>query len=292
MSGRIHCAFALAAVAVVGFGPVRDLSAERPAIAREAAVSFEVEKHADIAYRTDAAADAVRHKLDLYVPTGAKEFPVLLYVHGGAWKNGAKSLYIALGRAFARHGIGVAVINYRLSPAVKHPAHAEDVASAFAWVHGNIAKFGGDPNRIILMGHSAGAHLVGLLATDPHYLKAEKLEPSEIRGVIAVSGIYRIDPDSYLTIPAFGTDAESCKKASPMEYVAGKLPPFLIAYAENDYEQFDRMAIDFQAALEKNNTPATLLKLMHRNHISEIVSILSDGDALNQAVRKFIFETK
>lgn len=251
-------------------------------------MEYEVEKHADLAYRTDAEADATRHKLDLFVPVGRKDFPMLVYVHGGGWKSGNKNLYVALGRAFARHGIGVAVINYRLSPKVKHPAHAEDVAKAFAWVHANIAKYGGDAGRITLMGHSAGGHLAALLATDASYLKAVKLEPSHIRGVISVSGVYQVDPNAELSIPAFGTDAEVCKKASPIAYVSGKHPPFLIAYAEKDYETFDRMAIDFHAALEKAKTPATLLKVTNRNHISVIVSILNDEDSLNQAVRKFV----
>ena len=286
-AGRlIRTALVAATALLLGISPARvpDAAARTD---REN-VEYEVEKHADLAYRSDADADPTRNKLDLFVPIGAKDFPVLIYVHGGAWKSGNKNLYAALGRTFARHGIGTVVINYRLSPKVKHPAHAEDVARAFAWTRANIAKYGGSADRITLMGHSAGGHLASLLATDPAYLKAEKLEPAHIRGVISVSGLYKIDPASDLTIPAFGADAEFCKQASPLMYISGKLPPFLIVYAEHDYEQFDRMAIDFQAALQKSGTPATLLKLMHRNHISEIVSILNDDDPLNQAVRRFV----
>jgi acetyl esterase/lipase len=277
-------ALTLASAVLVGISPAQET---RPAAPEMMPVEYEVEKHADIAYRTDAEADPLRHKLDLYIPVGAKEFPLLLYVHGGAWKTGTKNLYVGLGRTFARHRIAVAIINYRLSPKAKHPAHAEDVARAFAWCRTNVRKYGGDADRITLMGHSAGGHLVSLIATDPTYLKPEKLQPAHIRGVISVSGIYQIDPTSELTIHAFGSDAEFCKKASPMTHIGGKLPPFLIVYAENDYETFDRQAIDFHAALEKHKSPATLIKLLHRNHISEIVSILSDEDPLNLAVRKF-----
>jgi acetyl esterase/lipase len=291
--GRIiRTVIAAAAVLVVGISPAGEVPQSRKtdAVAPRTPVEYEVEKHADIPYRTDAGADPVRHKLDLFVPVGAKDYPVLIYVHGGAWRSGSKNLYVALGRAFARHGIGTVIINYRLSPKVKHPAHAEDVAKALAWVDGNIANYGGDRENITLMGHSAGGHLVSLLATDPAYLKAEKLEPANIRGVISVSGLYRIDPASELTIHAFGTDPAACKQASPITHVSGKLPPFLIVYAEHDYELFDRQAIAFHAALQKNGTAATLLKLTHRNHISEIVSILADDDPLNQAVRKFVLE--
>ena len=269
----------------VGFTPAR----EKPVAPEPRPMEFEVEKHADLAYRDDADAD-VRHKLDLYVPVGMKNFPVMVYVHGGAWKSGSKLLYGALGRAFARHGIGVAVINYRLAPKVKHPAHAEDAAKAFAWVRANVAKYGGDAGNITLMGHSAGGHIAALLALDPSYLRAEKLEPSHIRGVICVSGVYQIDSDDDLYIPAFGTDPDFCRRASPMTYITGKHPPFLIAYAENDYATFDRMAIDFHSALEKARTPSTLVKLENRTHITEIITVLNDTDPLNEAVRKFILK--
>jgi acetyl esterase/lipase len=263
---------------------------ERPpeAVPVSSPEEFEVERHADIAYRTDADADPTHHLLDLYIPIGSKNFPVLFFVHGGSWETGSKNLYIAIGRAFARHGIGVVAINYRLSPKVMHPSHAQDVARAFEWTHANIAKYGGRADRITLMGHSAGGHLVSLIATDPEYLEAVQLEPRQISGVITISGLYEIEPGSPLTIHAFGTDIATCKRASPMTYASGIHPPFLIVYTDNDYAHFESMAIDFQTALAKSNNSATLLKLTRRNHISEIVSILNDDDPLNRAVRRFV----
>ena len=91
------------------------------------------EQHANIAYRTDKDADPERHLLDVYVPKGKKDFPVVLFVHGGSWKSGNKNLYAPLGQSLAADGIGCVICNYRLSPAVQHPAHVEDVAKAFAW---------------------------------------------------------------------------------------------------------------------------------------------------------------
>jgi acetyl esterase/lipase len=294
MSRVIICclAIALAVVLWIHFSPADEPPAEPlPGGASEIEpVEFEVERHADIAYRADVDADPTHHILDLYIPTGAKNFPVLVFVHGGAWETGSKNLYIGLSRTFARHGIGVVAINYRLSPKVMHPAHAQDVAQAVSWTHENIANYGGNTERITLMGHSAGGHLVSLLATDPEYLKAVNLEPRQIAGVITVSGLYEIDPTSPLTVHAFGTDADACKKASPMTYAAGIHPPFLIVYTDNDYPHFERMAINFQAALEKSKNIATLLKLTRRNHISEIVSVLNDDDPLNQAIRHFVLK--
>src|SRR5262249_4670874 len=148
----------------------------------------------DVPYYEGKDADAVRHKLDLYLPKGHKNYPVLFFVHGGAWRSGKKELYAPLGNLIARHGIGCVVINYRLSPSVQHPAHIQDVARAFAWTQRHIGKHGGRADQLFISGHSAGGHLVALLATAPSYLKGEKLELSHIKGVIALSGVYTIPP--------------------------------------------------------------------------------------------------
>src|SRR5438874_2403382 len=107
-----------------------------------------VEVFSNIAYYEGADADPVRHKLDIYVPKHTRDFPVLFFVHGGAWRLGNKNhfgIYASLGKALAREGIGLVSPNYRLSPQVKHPEHIKDVARAFAWTHRNIAKYGGRP---------------------------------------------------------------------------------------------------------------------------------------------------
>jgi acetyl esterase/lipase len=154
-----------------------------------------VEQVRDIAYVKGFKADFFRHRLDLYLPKGKKQFPVVMFVHGGGWTLGDNrccGLYTTVGEFLASRGIGVVMPNYRLSPWVKHPEHIKDVARAFAWTQTNIKKYGGDPDQLFLAGHSAGGHLVALLATDESYLKAEGLKTADVRGVIAVSGVYRI----------------------------------------------------------------------------------------------------
>jgi acetyl esterase/lipase len=147
-----------------------------------------------------------RHVLDVFAPRGAKRAPVVLFVHGGTWMFGDKNffgLYRGVGRYLARHGAVAVSVNYRLSPAVKHPAHVRDVARAFAWARAHVAEYGGDPDHIILCGHSAGGHLVALLATDETYLKDPALKLTSrdrqaVRGVIGVCGVYRIPgPDEF-----------------------------------------------------------------------------------------------
>src|SRR5262245_8922933 len=257
-----------------------------PVAADEKPETFE--RHADIAYRTDADADKERHKLDVYVPKGKKDFPVVLFVHGGTWRSGNKNLYAALGQSLASDGLGCVICSYRLSPKVQHPAHIEDVAKAFAWTYDNIGKYGGKKDQIFVCGHSAGGHLVSLLATDPQYLKAEKRSISDIRGVISISGVYQIVATEEVFHSAFGKDEEACKLASPLTHVNGKHPPFLIAYAETDFRQLDKMAENMNAALTKANSPCELLMCKNRNHYTIIIQFVNNTDQLNKAMREFI----
>ena len=101
-------------------------------------------------------------------------------------------MYPLLGNRFAKLGIGVVIPSYRLMPKSPHPAQIEDTAAAFAWVYKNIAQYGGDPNRIYLAGHSAGGHLVALLALDPKYLNKYEIPLDAIKGVAAISGVYDV----------------------------------------------------------------------------------------------------
>lgn len=246
------------------------------------------EKHADLAYRTGAGADKERHTLDVYAPKGKKDFPTVLFVHGGSWKTGNKALYAALGQSLAADGIGCVICNYRLSPAVRHPAHVEDAAAAFAWTRANIAKYGGTKDRLFLCGHSAGGHIVALLATDPQYLKAEKCSAADVRGVCALSGVYEIVAGAKVFEAAFGADEKVCRAASPLTHAGGKHPPFLIAYADKDFAQLDTMAEAMHAALKKADNPTELVKCKDRNHYTIIIQFVNRDDPLNKAFRAFV----
>ncbi len=246
------------------------------------------ERHADIAYRTDKDADKERHLLDVYTPKGKKDFPTVLFVHGGSWKSGNKNLYALLGQALADDGIGCVICNYRLSPAVQHPGHIEDVAKAFAWTADNIAKYGGKKDQLFLCGHSAGGHLVSLLVTDPQYLKAEKCSPADVKGVASLSGVYQIVAGQKVFDAPFGKDEKVCKLASPMTHVAGKHPPFFLAYADNDFPQLDKMAENMHAALKKAESTTELIKCKDRNHYTIIIQFVSNTDPLNKSFREFV----
>ena len=113
--------------------------------------------------------------LDVYAPATGNNHPIVLYVHGGGWLGGTKAQLESKPDFFVGNDYVLVSINYRLSPEFKHPAHVQDVASAIAWVYNNAAQFGGDPERIAISGHSAGAHLAALAATDPRYLAVHGL---------------------------------------------------------------------------------------------------------------------
>lgn len=237
----------------------------------------------DIAYTEGKPEDAAKHKLDLYLPTDKTKFPVLFFVHGGSWRSGDRSLYTGLGHRFAKTGIGVVIPSYRLAPQNPHPAQIEDVAAAFAWTVKNIAEHGGDPSRIFIAGHSAGGHLVSLLALDPKYLEKYGIKEGAIRGVMTSSGVYDVRP-----LALFGADEQARRSASPIEYVHRNAPPFLVTYCQWDYAGLPAQAREFDRALRRNFIESTLVYVPGENHISEIVNVMRDDDPTARAMLSFM----
>ena len=256
---------------------------------RKEAPLCEVRAEKDIAYYTGPDADKVKHKLDLYLPKGKSDFPVVMFVHGGAWVFGDKDFFgahEAIGRMFARHGVGAGVISYRLSPGVKHPEHVKDVARAFAWLHNNIKTYGGRPDELFVCGHSAGGHLVALLATDETYLKAEGLKLGDIKGVMPISGVYLI-PDKWLD-EVFGTDLEIRKTASPLKDVHSGCPPFCIIYGDDDFPTCGVVSEKFCQALKDKGVTAESHEMKKRSHISIITGTAKDDDPCANLLLDFV----
>jgi acetyl esterase/lipase len=243
-----------------------------------------VESRLGIAYAEGAPADGAKHKLDLYLPKDKTNFPVLFFVHGGSWRTGDRSLYAALGNYFAARGYGVAIPSYRLGPQNPHPAQMEDVAAAFAWVYRNSTDFGGDKARIYAAGHSAGGHLVSLLALDRRYLQKHNLPLNAIHAVVTMSGVYDVRE-----APAFVFDGNRAE-ASPIEYAGTQTPPFLITYCQWDYLGLPKQARDFAAALKKSFNHVQTLYVGGETHISEIISAVRDGSPLSNAILTFLNE--
>jgi acetyl esterase/lipase len=199
--------------------------------------------HRDLAY---AKPKNERQTLDVYAPTEGKNHPVVVWIHGGGWQAGDKSDVHKKPQAFPHKGFVFVSINYRLLPEVTIKQMAGDVAKAIRWTHDHARDHGGDPDTILVMGHSAGAQLAALVCTDDSYLKAEKLSLSIIKGCVPVDGDTYDVPMQIRTVEKkradrykmkFG-DAASQKDLSPVTHVArGKnIPPFLILHVADHPE--------------------------------------------------------
>ena len=284
-------ALAGAPLLLTGCRPHAAAAAPQPKEAPAAAddTRYEVEGKPDLTYYDGPDADPKKHKLDLYLPKGKKDFPVVMFVHGGAWVFGDRKffgVYEGVGKMFARHGVGAAVISYRLSPGVKHPEHVKDVARAFAWVHKNIGDYGGRADQLFVCGHSAGGHLVALLATDESYLQAEGLSLKDVKGAMPMSGVYAI-PDGFFN-EAFGTDPAVRKKAGAINNVREGCPPFLIVCADKDFPFCELGSENFCKALKAKKVPAETLKIKDRDHLSLVGDTTKDDDPCAKALLDFI----
>ncbi len=183
------------------------------------------------------SADALR-SLDIYAPEDCESCPVIAFVHGGAWKTGDKSNHRAKGTFFAEKGFVFISINYRTFPHVRFPQFIEDVADALRWIHENIGEYGGDGNRIVLMGHSAGAHIAAMVAYEKAFISRRGISPKVLKGVILLDGAYDLIElrDSFPTLfgrvirPVFGEDEGQLREASPLYHIRSgyNLPTLII----------------------------------------------------------------
>ncbi len=169
----------------------------------------------------------------------------MVYIHGGGWSRGDKSEIGSQPKLFNENNVVLVAINYRLSPEVKYPTHENDVAAGIAWTATNIARYGGDPGRMVIMGHSAGSHVASLVATHPGPLGKQGMKVSDLRGAISLDGsgfnlVERLEgKDAKVSAAyerAFGTDRAVIADASPIEHVkqGGQIPPFMLTYVKDD----------------------------------------------------------
>jgi arylformamidase len=203
----------------------------------------------DIPYATAHA----RQVLDVYAPAGAKGLPVVFWIHGGGWQAGDKSMVALKPKAFTGAGFVFVSISHRLLPTVEMEAITSDVASALGWVHKNIASHGGDPTRLLVMGHSSGGQLAALMCTDDRYVKAQGFSLTAIKGCVPVDAdtfdipaiiemaetrarVHHLPLPTFGHRQKFGNDPAKHRDFSAVTHVAKDkgIPPFLIIHiAEN-----------------------------------------------------------
>lgn len=249
-----------------------------------------------------------RQILDVYSPPAAKNRPVIFWIHGGGWMVGDKTDVQIKPKVFTEKGFVFVSTNYRFYPTVEMQEIIQDVAKAFRWTHEHIAEYGGDPNRIFVMGHSAGAQLAAILCTDDRYLQAENLTLKPIRGCVPVDG------DTYY-IPAIITTAETRWKAyglaplknghrekfgndpakhidySAVTHVApGKnIPPFLILHIAG-HPDVTAQAQYFAKALKAAKIPVTVFAARDTSHGKLNADLGVVNDPATQQVYRFLEE--
>ncbi len=174
-------------------------------------------------------------RLDMYAPRDARHLPVVVFFYGGSWQDGKRQWYHWMGETLARHGLVVAISDYRKYPQVRMDGFMTDAANAVAWVHAHAADYGGDPKVLFLMGHSAGAHIGALLATDKRWLSSVGMKPQDLAGFIGLAGPYDFLP---LTDPAFvgmfGATPQAQAHSQPVNFVDGDEPPMLLLQGTSD----------------------------------------------------------
>jgi len=241
-------------------------------------------KHATHAYgsHTDEVLD--------FFPASAADAPTLIFVHGGAWRNGTKNDYSFVAQEFVRAGIHCIVLNFSKLPAARLPAVAAQLQRALIWIVGNQAVLGIDPGKLYLCGHSSGAHLSAtLIVTDWTKLG---FASHPIKGATLISGAYDLKPvllsarRSYVLL-----DENEEEALSPIRHVRPRLPSILVAYAENDTAEFRRHSVELAAALQPLGCLARVACFDGLNHFEIMAALGQPQHALPRMVAEHVWAT-
>jgi len=230
-----------------------------------------------------------RLSLDLYRPAGPTTgpLPVVVFFYGGSWKRGGRAQYGFVGHQLARQGALVIVADYRTFPRAVFPGFVMDAAGAVAWARQHAADHGGDPQRLFVAGHSAGAQIAALIGTDAGYLAPHGLRPRDLAGVIGLSGPYDFGIAGYEDV--FGPEAQ-WPRTQPVNFVDGDEPPFLLVHGTGDTVV---EAVDSRILADKLHgvgVETTLLWLPEAGHLAPLVEIRAPGrrPVLLPAIRAFL----
>jgi arylformamidase len=249
-----------------------------------------------------------RQVLDVYAPAGAKNLPVVFWIHGGGWQSGDKTMVALKPKAFTDGGFVFVSINHRLLPTVEMGAITRDVASGLGWVHKNIGKYGGDPIRLLVMGHSSGGQLAALMCTDDRYAKAEGYSLTMIKGCVPVDAdtfdipaiievaetrarAHHLPLPTYGHRQKFGDDPAKHRDFSPVTHVAPDkgIPPFLVLHIAGHPDtgaQARRMANVLEAA----GIPVKVVAGRETTHASINDNIGAPNDPVTKELFAFVAE--
>lgn len=242
--------------------------------------------------------DKVENTLNVYNKKGEQQHQdVIIFIHGGSWDSGKKETYWWLGRNLAKKNIVAVLINYPLAPSVTYKEMAQASAHAVKWVKDNITSYGGNPNRIFLMGHSAGGHLCELINADPQYFATLKIE-NPIKGVI-LDDAFGLDMDEYLTkaekddnytnfIRTFSTAQSNWQMGSPLFYSKNIVNPHLIFYGSKTYQAIQLQSERAYKTLLAQNVQVKLEVIEGKKHVGMISQMIFGKNRLYQSILDFL----
>lgn len=255
-----------------------------------------ISRSKDIVYQL-ADQKIPEQKLNIFAPKKhAQDKNVLIFIHGGNWNSGRKSQYNLIGRHWAKKDIVTVIIDYPLSPAANYETMAEASAQAVKWVKENISKYGGNPERIFVSGHSAGGHLAALISTDDQYFKNLGIE-NPIAGTILIDAA-GLDMDGYLQeekfekghtyMNTFTSDPAIWKKATPLYHLHKSMPPMLIYRGGKTYPSISKSNEKFIAALKELAPETTYRVQKNKKHVPMITQFFNPWNRRYGEIIEFI----
>lgn len=212
-----------------------------------------------------------REVLDVYAPAHARALPIVIFWHGGGWTSGRRSDYRFVGSALAARGIVAVLPDYPLYPDTRFPELLHDPARAVTWVQAHAGEFGGDPTRIVLMGHSAGAHMAAFLAFQHHWLLDAGANPGSIRGFVGLSGPYVLEPNS-AALNAIFAPPYTPADWQPARFVDAQAPPTLLFHGLDDRIVAPRQTLALEQALRAARVPVESVLVPHRSHADMVAA--------------------
>ena len=246
------------------------------------------ELHADIPY-----GNLPRQVLDIYQPQTHQQAkpPVIVFFYGGSWDSGNKADYKFAAEAFTSNGFIAVIPDYRVYPEVLFPAFMADPAKAARWVKDHIQEFGGDPSRVFLAGHSAGAHIAVMLALNEDYLAKEQLKTSDFSGTIGLAGPYDFLPLTSERLKVIFGPEDQRWKSQPINFVTGHNQPILLLVGLKDGTVGTHNTYNMAAKIKAKGGPVQVVELPSYGHIDMVAKLAKplrgDGDLLNPII-KFI----
>jgi acetyl esterase/lipase len=217
-----------------------------------------------------------RRGLDVYEPSSTSPAggrTVVVFLYGGSWRGGKRETYKFVGEALASKGYVAVIPDYRVHPEAVYPAFVEDAAQAVKWVAENAQRYGANPDRIVLMGHSAGAHIAVLTALDPQFLNAAGLTPDIIKGFVGLAGPYSFDPLEFRTTRAVFAHLPDPQVARPVIYAKNPGPPMLLLHGDDDTTVGPHNAVDMTAALKLAGRPVTHTVYKDVGHVGIVLAL-------------------